>query len=200
MDRGVSIGLGATAMARDLELTLGLTLATDSSAALAVRRRKGVVKIPHLHTPLLWLQSRVRDGESQIETRKVKGTDNVSDIATNAVGEKNMFRQMETCGCQRQKGQSSLALKAQGLGQSGCQSDNNQSDEKRDEKKRPVKFSSQRTRLGRRQGTLMPSETCCRGFSLERRVCHGCQQIVDPIRGPCINAGVLLPCDVGFSN
>eukprot|EP00971_Amphidinium_carterae_P195695 3883607-Amphidinium_carterae.1 len=43
-------------------------------------KRRGVAWRRNLHTPLLWLQSKVGDGE--VEVKNIKGTDNVSDIAT----------------------------------------------------------------------------------------------------------------------
>eukprot|EP00971_Amphidinium_carterae_P197847 3926309-Amphidinium_carterae.1 len=45
MVRGASIGLGAAAMAKNLELTVRQARSTDSSAALAVSGRRGVTKI-----------------------------------------------------------------------------------------------------------------------------------------------------------
>ena len=52
-NRGGSIGLGAKAMAEDFGQQFVLDLESDSSTA------KGVGKIRHLYTPLLWLQRSV---------------------------------------------------------------------------------------------------------------------------------------------
>eukprot|EP00971_Amphidinium_carterae_P156875 3109968-Amphidinium_carterae.1 len=50
---GASIVLGAAGMAKDLELAVGLTLATYSSTSSSCIKARGVAKIRHLHTPLL---------------------------------------------------------------------------------------------------------------------------------------------------
>ena len=60
--RGASVLIGAGAMARDLGYQFQLRACLDSSAAKGVAERRGVGKIRHLHTPLLWLQGRVKQG------------------------------------------------------------------------------------------------------------------------------------------
>eukprot|EP00971_Amphidinium_carterae_P187120 3713973-Amphidinium_carterae.1 len=67
---------------------------TDSSSAQAIAKRRGVARIRHLHTPLLWLQTRVTRGE--VRVMKVPGKDNISDIATKAVDAQTMHRHLET--------------------------------------------------------------------------------------------------------
>ena len=66
MVRGCSVLLGAGAMARDLGLELALEAHDDSSSAQGVAERRGVGKIRHLHTPLLWLQQKTRSREIRI--------------------------------------------------------------------------------------------------------------------------------------
>ena len=78
--RGGGIGLGAKAMAENFGQKFGLDLGTNSSAVEGVATRRGVGKIGHLHTPLLWLQRRVTNRELRIW--KVKGSDNEADIGT----------------------------------------------------------------------------------------------------------------------
>ncbi len=75
--RGCSILLGAGAMARDLGYQLTLRAGTDSSAAKGVAERRGVGRIRHLHTPLLWLQPKFRNGE--IKVSKIATATNWSD-------------------------------------------------------------------------------------------------------------------------
>ena len=64
--RGGLIGLGAKAMGEDFGQQFGLKLEPESSAAKGVATRRRVVKIRHLHTPLLWLQRRVTNRELRI--------------------------------------------------------------------------------------------------------------------------------------
>ena len=77
------MGLGAQAMAADLGLRFELDLETDSSAAKGVASRRGVGKIRHLHTPLLWLQGRVR--RKELKVWKIDGKTNEADIGTKAL-------------------------------------------------------------------------------------------------------------------
>ena len=67
-------------MAEDFEQQFSLDLETDSSAAKGVATRRVVVKLRHLHIPLLWLQRRVTNRE--LRTLKVNGTENEADIGT----------------------------------------------------------------------------------------------------------------------
>ena len=78
-----SATLGAKAMAKDLGVDLTIALETDSSAAKAVAQRRGVGKIRHLHTPLLWLQRRIGAGE--IKVFMVDGKLNEADVGTKAL-------------------------------------------------------------------------------------------------------------------
>ena len=79
--RGVSVGLGAKAMAEDFGQNFGMDLETDSSAAKGVATRRGVGKIRHLHTPLLWLQRRVTNRELRVW--KAEGSDSRPTSARN---------------------------------------------------------------------------------------------------------------------
>ena len=72
--------VGSEATAEDFAQKFGLNLETDSSAAKGVATRRGVGKIRHLHTPLLWLQRRVTHRDLQIW--KTKGGDDEADIGT----------------------------------------------------------------------------------------------------------------------
>ena len=70
-------------MASDLGLKFDLDLETDSSAAKGVASRRGVGKIRHLHTPLLWLQGRVQ--RKELKVWKIGGKTNEADIGTKAL-------------------------------------------------------------------------------------------------------------------
>ncbi len=101
--RGCSILIGAGAMARDLGDNFALRAGTDSSAAKAVAERRGVGKIRHLHTPLLWLQTKCSKGEIKIS--KVSNKVNWADLAT-----KWMMECLSACGFEVFAGKSKLAL------------------------------------------------------------------------------------------
>ena len=70
-------------MAADLGLKFELDIETDSSAAKGVASRRGVGKIRHLHTPLLWLQGRVQ--RKELKVWKIDGKTNEADIGTKAL-------------------------------------------------------------------------------------------------------------------
>ena len=60
--RGAIHGLGFQSLARDVGETAELEVLTDSSAAVGICRRKGLGKVRHLDTNLLWVQDKVREG------------------------------------------------------------------------------------------------------------------------------------------
>ena len=108
--RGVSILIGARAMAADLGYQFGLKACLDSSAAKGVAERRGVGKIRHLHTLLLWLQHRVKQGD--VKVTKIPNTVNWSDPATKVQDAKWMLQCLHRCGFRVVDGRSSLALQA----------------------------------------------------------------------------------------
>eukprot|EP00971_Amphidinium_carterae_P340622 6479059-Amphidinium_carterae.1 len=57
--KGASVAIGTRSFARDLGRGWQIRLHTDSSAARGMAERKGIGRLRHLHTPLLWLQERV---------------------------------------------------------------------------------------------------------------------------------------------
>ena len=72
--------LGLRSMLRDLGVeTKGVAYA-DSSAALAIAKRKGAGKLRHINVSSLWIQE--RQEKKDIECRKVLGTENPADMMT----------------------------------------------------------------------------------------------------------------------
>ena len=55
----------------------------DSSAALAIAKRKGAGKMRHINVNSLWIQE--RQNEKDLELRKVLGTENPADLMTKFV-------------------------------------------------------------------------------------------------------------------
>ena len=77
------MGLGLTAIAKDLGVDVGLTVFADSSAAIGFCRRTGIGKVRrHLAVGEFWVQERVRSGD--YELRKHPGTQNPADLLTKA--------------------------------------------------------------------------------------------------------------------
>ena len=97
-------------MAKDLGLKFDLVLETDSSSAKSVAQRRGVAKIRHLHTPLLWLQRRISDGA--MKCFKVEGKINEADIGTKALTHEALTSIMQRLDFEFVQGASSHALQA----------------------------------------------------------------------------------------
>ena len=81
--KAASIGLGAKMVAKDLGLQYGLVVHADSSAALAIAKRRGVGKIRHLAAPSAWLQAKV--AAKELVVKKIDGKQNTADMGTKAL-------------------------------------------------------------------------------------------------------------------
>ena len=77
----------------------------DSSAALAITKRKGAGKLRHINVSCLWIQERIE--EKELELRKVLGTNNPADMMT-----KHLAR-MPLDGCMVQLNQHRVTGRAQ---------------------------------------------------------------------------------------
>eukprot|EP00959_Pyramimonas_sp_CCMP1952_P119366 2495595-Pyramimonas_sp.AAC.1 len=58
--KGGSIGLGLKTLAKDMGVALEIALKCDATAGKGIAERRGVGRVRHLHTPLLWLQRAVQ--------------------------------------------------------------------------------------------------------------------------------------------
>ena len=105
--RGSAEGLSMQALQRDLGQECGLRVHLDSSAAIGVACRKGVGKIRHLDTRLLWIQERVQAGE--IAILKVAGTENPADLLTKHLGEEALSSCMWRLSCWPREGRAAIA-------------------------------------------------------------------------------------------
>ena len=72
--------MGIQSMMRDWGQESATTLYADSSAALAIAKRKGAGKLRHITVSALWIQD-VQDREGA-EYIKILGTDNPADLMT----------------------------------------------------------------------------------------------------------------------
>ena len=99
--------MGLVSVARDLGYEWSLRIRTDASAAIGIRRRRGLGKIRHLATADLWIQERVRSGEFIIE--KIAGENNVSDILTKYVERPLSLRHLKALGLRSEHGRAETA-------------------------------------------------------------------------------------------
>ena len=67
-------------MLRDFGVESGGIVDADSTAALAIAKRKGAGKLRHVNINCLWIQQHL--DTKQLELRKVLGTENPSDMMT----------------------------------------------------------------------------------------------------------------------
>ena len=110
--KGTSIGLGAVSLFEDLGAgTLRLVVETDSSAAKGIASRRGVGKVRHLHTPLLWVQNLV--AQKKLDVRKIDGKKNIADLGTKDLDQSKMQQFLSGCGYEFRNGRHPLALEVQ---------------------------------------------------------------------------------------
>ena len=99
--------LGAKSMMKDFGMDKGCVVYADSSAALAIAKRKGAGKLRHINVSCLWIQERADSKE--LELRKVLGTDNPADMMTKGVDAVTLEKHMrKICMCST-PGRSQLA-------------------------------------------------------------------------------------------
>ena len=75
--------LGLRSMLKDLGVETRGVVYADSSAALAIAKRKGAGKLRHINVSSLWIQE--RQDKKDLECRKVLGTENPADMMTKHV-------------------------------------------------------------------------------------------------------------------
>ena len=109
--KGTSAGLGTKALAADLGLSVSPVIHTDSSAAKGIFGRRGVGKIRHLHTPLLWVQQ--KRAQKEIDVKKTPGESNSADLGTKELSRVVMERHLNRCGLYFERGKHPKALAAQ---------------------------------------------------------------------------------------
>ena len=94
--------LGIRSMLRDFGVDSEGVLYADSSAALAIAKRKGAGKMRHLKVNRLWIQE--RQNEKDLEFRKVLGTEPPADLMTKHLARQPIdkcmlqLNQHRTCG------------------------------------------------------------------------------------------------------
>ena len=90
-------GIGLQSVARDLGEEIIMDMHTDSSAAMGVCNRKGIGKVRHLDTNLLWIQDKVKQGSLKIN--KVHGEKKHADLFTKHLDSSKMLEHLGITGC-----------------------------------------------------------------------------------------------------
>lgn len=107
LSKGGTIGIGLQSLCLDLGLSLQLRLHSDSTAAIGVRRRRGLGKIRHLAVADLWLQDRIQAG--QLSLHKVLGADNPADAMTKFVERTRLANSLARMGLECEDGRAATA-------------------------------------------------------------------------------------------
>ena len=111
--KGAANAIGMKSVAKDLGVTFKINLLSDATAALGMSRRLGVGKVRHLDTSLLWIQSKVRDGE--LTVGKILGADNPADILTKHVDAATLRKHLGSIGMEYESGRAESAPELSGL-------------------------------------------------------------------------------------
>ena len=106
--------MGVQAMLRDWGCETTATLYADSSAALAIAKRKGAGKLRQINVSALWIQD-VQEREGA-EYAKILGTDNPADLMTKYLARDKIGRHMSTIGQGLREGRTEKGLDMQRKG------------------------------------------------------------------------------------
>ena len=89
-----------------------MTIYADSSAALAIAKRKGAGKLRHINVSALWIQD-IQDREGA-QYMKILGTENPADLMTKCFARDKMDACMQTIGQEVRQGRAESGLDIQG--------------------------------------------------------------------------------------
>ena len=106
--KSASRALGAVAVAADMAKVVKPRVRVDPTASKAIASRRGVGRVRHLHTQVLWVQEAVARRELTIV--KATGIENPADMGTKHLAQKEMHECMRRAGCRIVGGRSKLAF------------------------------------------------------------------------------------------
>ena len=106
--------LGVRSMLRDLGVETSGVVYADSSAALAIAKRKGAGKLRHINVSSLWVQE--CQDRKDLEYRKVLGTENPADMMTKHLLREPLDKCMQELNQWRMSGRAKSGLDIQGSG------------------------------------------------------------------------------------
>ena len=101
------IGIGS--LAADLGKDLKVVMYADSSAAIAIAKRKGAGKLRHINIGLLWIQEKTENEE--VVVKKVKGISNPADMMTKSVNKEKLDKYMVMTKQRVEEGRAQESLK-----------------------------------------------------------------------------------------
>ena len=104
--------LGMRSLMRDFGVESTGVVYADSSAALAIAKRKGAGKLRHINISSLWIQE--KQDLKELELRKVLGTDNPADMMTKHLPRASLDKCMAQLNQHRVCGRAKTSLNIQG--------------------------------------------------------------------------------------
>ena len=104
------IGQGARSLS-DFGMCADVVARTDSSSGLAVGSRRGLGRLRHVQTRLLWVQQRIQQGDFRL--KKKLGDTNASDELTKPLDEKSVTNVLTMMDCALRRGRTAWAPEAQ---------------------------------------------------------------------------------------
>ena len=91
--KATSEGIGIRSIMKDFGKVLKICILADASAALGIVRRKGVGRVRHLDTDLLWVQD--KNDSKEVAYVKVEGSQNPADLLTKYLSSTDTRRLLE---------------------------------------------------------------------------------------------------------
>ena len=109
--------IGVGAMSRDFGDETDGVLHADSSAAIAIAKRRGSGKLRHINIASLWIQEKIE--QKELTVKKVSGLANPADMMTKHLGREKLETYMRTVGQEVREGRAEGALELQRGGGEG---------------------------------------------------------------------------------
>ena len=81
----------------------------DATASKAIPSRRGVGRVRHLHTKVLWVQEAV--ARRELTTVKVPGVEHPADMGTKHLAQREMHECLRRAGCHVTGGRSRMAFR-----------------------------------------------------------------------------------------
>ena len=110
---GMAQAWGIQSLAADMGWKLKPRVFSDATAAIGISKRRGLVKIRHLHIADVWVQEQIRN--SRISLEKMLGADNPADMFTKYLDHTIMSKALRTMNCEYRKGRAKAAPETIGL-------------------------------------------------------------------------------------
>ena len=99
-----SVCLGVQALMKDLGVETSIRVHTDATTGEAMTARKGIGKVRHLDSSMLWIQDHVREGRLHVQT--IHNYFNSADLFTKNITKAEIMKNMYLMGHAHEDGRS----------------------------------------------------------------------------------------------